>query len=46
MLNSRHGSIESYMVALFGYMPAWQGYVVALRGYVPSWQGYVVALLG
>ena len=27
------------MVALFGYMPAWQGYVLARRGYVPSWQG-------
>lgn len=23
MLYSRHGSIESFMVALFGYMPAW-----------------------
>ena len=33
------------MVALFGYMPSWQGYVVALRGYMPGWQGYVVALL-
>lgn len=39
MLYSRHGSIESFMVALFGYMPAWQGYVLARRGYVPSWQG-------
>ena len=33
------------MVALFGYMPAWQGYVLALRGHVPGWQGYVLALL-
>ena len=33
------------MVALFGYMPGWQGYVLARRGYVPGWQGYVVALL-
>ena len=33
------------MVALFGYMPSWQGYVLARRGYVPGWQGYVVALL-
>ena len=33
------------MVALFGYMPGWQGYVVARRGYVHGWQGYVVALL-
>lgn len=33
------------MVALFGYMPGWQGYVLAWRGYVPGWQGYVVALL-
>ena len=45
MLYSRHGSIESFMVALFGYMPGWQGYVLARRGYVPGWQGYVVALL-
>ena len=27
------------MVALFGYMPGWQGYVLARRGYVPGWQG-------
>ena len=33
------------MVALFGYMPGWQGYVLARRGHVPGWQGYVVALL-
>lgn len=33
------------MVALFGYMPSWQGYVLARRGYVHGWQGYVVALL-
>ena len=33
------------MVALFGYMPGWQGYVLARSGYVPGWQGYVVALL-
>ena len=33
------------MVALFGYMPGWQGYVLARRGYVPGWQGYVLALL-
>ena len=33
------------MVALFGYMPGWQGYVLARRGYMPGWQGYVVALL-
>ena len=39
MLYSRHGSIESFMVALFGYMPGWQGYVLARRGYVPGWQG-------
>lgn len=45
MLYSRHGSIESFMVALFGYMPSRQGYVLARRGYVPGWQGYVVALL-
>ena len=34
------------MVALFGYMPAWQGYVLARRGYVPGWQGYVLARRG
>ena len=45
MLYSRHGSIETFMVALFGYMPSWQGYVLARRGYMPGWQGYVVALL-
>ena len=45
MLYSRHGSIESFMVALFGYMPGWQGYLLARRGYMPGWQGYVVALL-
>ena len=45
MLYSRHGSIESFMVALFGYgLP---GRVMSSpgRGYVPGWQGYVVALL-
>ena len=44
MLYSRHGSIESFMVALFGYMPGWVMCPPG-RGYVPGWQGYVVALL-
>ena len=46
MLYSRHGSIESFMVALFGYMPGWQGYVLARRGHVHGWQGYVLARRG
>ena len=46
MLYSRHGSIESFMVALFGYMRGWQGYVLARRGHVHGWQGYVLARRG
>ena len=44
MLYSRRGSIESFMVALFGYMPGWVMWSPG-RGYVPGWPGYVVALL-